>query len=248
MQDSWKPVIPKPVQVKTILPEANTEDPFVPLSQVMGLLTTQVPELICRTFAKLVPQNAHNMREIVDSITQDMAKELFPAGQVPLKPTYARYNPADWQKPTSGSAKAPSTKESAKAKPQGGDNSASVPRSGVTSSQSKSGGKSDTSKALKPKKSSPKPQKTTNDGLDKSSKAQKPKTLTKSSSSRKLAYPDNSTQIADPVSSIPANIKDGGNKPIIIPLTSQSLLRSRWGYGGHILDLTPRALTGAVGW
>ena len=59
MQDSCKPVIPKPVQVKTTLPEANTEDPFVPLSQVMGLLTTQVPELICRTFAKLVPQNAH---------------------------------------------------------------------------------------------------------------------------------------------------------------------------------------------
>ena len=226
MQDSCKPVIPKPVQVKTTSPEANTEDPFVPLSQVMGLFTTHVPELICRTFAQLVPEHEHNMREIIDSVTQDMVKVIFPAGQVPLKPTYARYNPADWQKPTSGSAKAPSTKESAKAKPQGGDNSASVPRSGVTSSHPKSGGKSDTSKTPKPNKSSPKPQKTNNDGLDKSSKAQKPKTITKSSSSRRLAYPDNSTQIVNPVSSIPANTKDGAHKPIIIPLTPQSRKRT----------------------
>ena len=166
------------------------------------------------------------MRDIVDNITADMVKELFPAGQVPLKPTYARYNPADWQKPASGSAKAPSNKESAKAKPQGGDNSASVPRSGVTSSHPKSGGKSDTSKTPKPKKSSPKPQKTANDGLDKSSKAQKPKTLTKSSSSRKLAYPDSSKQIVNPASSTPASKKDGANKPIIIPLTPQSRKRT----------------------
>ena len=226
MQDSCMPIIPKPVQVKPTVPEANTEDPFVPLSQVMGLITKHVPEIICRTFAKLVPQNAENMRDIVHNITADMVKELFPAGQVPLKTTYARYNPADWQKPASGSAKAPSNKESAKAKPQGGDNSASVPRSGVTSSHPKSGGKSDTSKAPKPKKSSPKPQKTANDGLDKSSKAQKPKTLTKSSSSRKLAYPDSSKQIVNPASSTPASKKDGANKPIIIPLTPQSRKRT----------------------
>ena len=53
MQDSCKPIIPKPVQVKPTVPEANTEDPFVPLSQVMGLITKHVPEIICRTFANL---------------------------------------------------------------------------------------------------------------------------------------------------------------------------------------------------
>ena len=188
---------PQPLQPATKqTQEGDPKDPYVPLSQVLGLFTNFVPTFVRSALERVMPDRKDEINQIMLEMTSSMNQQVFPVGRPRQNPNYYKFDPSDWPELPCGSAKAPGQKPVAKAKPQD-HNSDPAPRAGVMTSLPKSGGQGDTSKTTKSKKSPPKPTQTRAKTKGQTPKERHtPTEQPKSSASRKLELSNNSSQTA----------------------------------------------------
>ena len=107
LADTIKPQ-PQPLQSATKqTQEGDPKDPYVPLSQVLGLITNVVPTFVKSALKRVMPDRKDEINQIILEMTSNMNQQIFPVGRPRQNPNYYKFDLSDWPELPCGFAKAP---------------------------------------------------------------------------------------------------------------------------------------------